>query len=150
MRGSSLSLVLAILAHGAAAQEPGSAEITLPDHILFLATDLALPGPPLVLWQEDGGLQAQFAQLHLRFPLPPHLTVTLRQIEGGAWQIDTLSLDQLGMDADYHGRPGDLRITQSDLSDAWLRLRIEGRVTPDTLGMAQPVQIDLRVPLPPR
>lgn len=90
MRGAALGLFLCV--PGVAfAQDALEAAITLPDRTIFLSADNSASAVPMVARDGDV-LQLTFAQLHLRFPLPPFLHLTLIEAADG-WRVIAISYD---------------------------------------------------------
>lgn len=91
MRLVGVLLGLAIFPTIAHADGTAEAAITLQDRTIFLSannTSSAL----LMVTREDTALLLTFAQLHLGFPLPPVLSLALRE-ETGVWHLDAVSFD---------------------------------------------------------
>lgn len=91
MRRAAFALCLLCAPMMANADGTAEAAITLQGRTVFLSADNTSSALPMV--QRDGALlHLTFAQLHLRFPLPPTLQVTLRE-DGDGWLLEALSYD---------------------------------------------------------
>lgn len=91
MRCAGALLGLALIPSHAQAQNTAEVAITLQDRTIFLSADNSASALPMVTRDGDA-LHLTFAQLHLGFPLPRVLTLTLRE-QAGAWHVDAVSLD---------------------------------------------------------
>lgn len=110
MKPAALGLWLAILpAIPAMADGPALAHLTIEGRTLTLTADESLPAPQMLRRGEDR-LDLHFAQLHLGFPLPPHLSVSLQQTETD-WTLTTLTLDRSEAEPPLAIGPETLRLT---------------------------------------
>ncbi len=97
------------------AQGTGEAMVTIRDQTLFLSADNRNSAVPMVVCGADH-LSLTFAQLHLRFPMPPFLEITLRNGPEG-WSVDALRLDQTGDAIDAFVTPPDARISDMTVAE---------------------------------
>ncbi len=97
------------------AQGTGEAIVTIRDQTLFLSADNRNSAVPMVVCGADH-LSLTFAQLHLRFPMPPFLRITLRDASE-EWSVDTLRLDQTGDAIDAFVTPSDARISDMTVAE---------------------------------
>ncbi len=77
-----------VLAHPAHADGPALAFITMQGRTLTLTAQNAPFAPPMIV-QDGAAVHLAFADLHLRFPLPPFLDVTLTEHVDG-WRVTSL------------------------------------------------------------
>ena len=87
-----LAGAFALLPAFAAADGPALADLTIGADTITLTADATVTAPQMLRRGADR-LDLHFAQLHLGFPLPPQLTVSLQQ-RNGTWTIAALTLER--------------------------------------------------------
>lgn len=145
-----LAAAIALLAAPALAQGTGEAALTLDGRTMFLSADNASSARPMIRC-ETRRLSLTFAQLHLRFPMPPFLDVTL--VEGAeGWRVEQWRLDRTGTEPDVSVTAGESLIVLSEAdTDGAVRFALSG----EALGPAGPtgtrilpVELDVTVTCP--
>ncbi len=86
---AAIGLWLTFLPSLVLADGPALAHLTLEGRTITLTADSQVNNPQA----EGGSLYLHFAQRHLGFPLPPMLTVDLRNTDG-TWVLSALTLDR--------------------------------------------------------
>ncbi|MEJ6388240.1 hypothetical protein [Gymnodinialimonas ulvae] len=106
-----LAAALALLPAPVAADGPALAHLTVGAQTVTLTADDSLPAPRML--RRDGDvMHLHFAQLHLGFPLPPQLTLSLQQTEN-TWTLTSFTLERSDAQPPLAVGTETLRLTQN-------------------------------------
>ena len=123
-----IAAALVLATSPALADGPALAHLTLDGRTITLTADPAVTAPRMIR-QTGNTLHLRFAQLHLGFPTPPMLNITLTHGESG-WSVQAMHLDRTSDRPAVVFAPAALDITQT--GDADQIFRIEGEaLSPD-------------------
>lgn len=127
------------LALPAYADGPALAHVTLHERTITLTAEGAM-----VTWDAPR-LHLHFAQLHLGFPIPPDLRLTLVEAEG-AWRVEAIRY--FSLDAPLALDPSGATIRAASGEGRSLRLEITAEAfTPGPLGQPEPTEMEIEVTL---
>lgn len=137
---------LLLCAAPAAADGPALAFVTLEGRTLTLTAQNAPFQVPMIRY-EDQTLHLTFADLHLGFPLPPLLDVSLRQDTEG-WQVTGLRLETA--QAVYMNNDAQIvEINDENLADLSLTFLTEALAPTPPFGFALvPIQVEITLRSP--